>query len=162
MTDVILEVRSISKQYPGSKKKANNNISFDLHRGEILCIAGENGAGKTTLMKCLCGLEQPDDGEIFINGKKEVISSPITAGKLKIGMVHQHFMLFPEYTVAENIVMGMEPRKLTFFFDTKKAQKIAGNQNWYLLFVVGTAIITMIVCGSVVANRCQTRAKRST
>jgi general nucleoside transport system ATP-binding protein len=106
----IVELRNITKQYPGSIKKANNNISLDLRRGEILCVAGENGAGKTTLMKILCGLEKSDDGEIHINGN--------------ISMVHQHFMLFPEYTAAENIVMGLEPRKYGIFFDVEKANKI--------------------------------------
>ncbi|MDR1869780.1 MAG: ATP-binding cassette domain-containing protein, partial [Treponema sp.] len=120
-----VELRGISKQYPGSEKKANNNISLDLKQGEILCVAGENGAGKTTLMKILCGLEFPDSGEIFINGKKEEISSPLAAKNLKIGMVHQHFTLFPDYTTAENIVMGSEPRKWGVFVDIKKANETA-------------------------------------
>ena len=120
-----VELRGISKQYPGGRKKANNNISLDLLRGEILCIAGENGAGKTTLMKILCGLETPDSGDIFINGKKEIINSPLAAKKLGIGMVHQHFMLFDEYTAAENIVMGVEPRKWGIFFNAREAKKTA-------------------------------------
>jgi simple sugar transport system ATP-binding protein len=106
----IVELRNITKQYPGSNKKANNNISLDLRKGEILCIAGENGAGKTTLMKILCGLEKSYEGKIFKEGN--------------ISMVHQHFMLFPDYTAAENIVMGNEPRKNVIFFDTDKANKI--------------------------------------
>ncbi|MDR0302879.1 MAG: ATP-binding cassette domain-containing protein, partial [Treponema sp.] len=121
-TPLCVELRGISKTYDGSVKKANNNISLDLRKGEILCIAGENGAGKTTLMKILYGLETPDNGDIFINGKIQRISSPLAAKKLGIGMVHQHFMLFPEFTVAENIAMGAEPRKLGVFFDVKKAQ----------------------------------------
>jgi len=107
----IVELKNITKQYPGSGKKANNNISLDLRKGEILCIAGENGAGKTTLMKILCGLEKYDEGEIIKNGN--------------ISMVHQHFMLFPEYTAAENIVFGFEPRKCGIFFDIEKAVKIS-------------------------------------
>jgi len=107
----ILEIKNIVKQYPGSNKKANNDISLDLKKGEILCIAGENGAGKTTLMKILCGLEKQDSGLIIKNGN--------------IGMVHQHFMLFPEYTTAENIVMGNEPYKYGVFLDKKKANEIA-------------------------------------
>ena len=118
---VVVALRGISKIYPDSTKQANNNISFGLHRGEILCIAGENGAGKTTLMKILNGLEVPSAGEIYINDKVVIIDSPLTARKMGIGMVHQHFMLFPEYTVAENIVMGMEPRKWGFFFDKARA-----------------------------------------
>ena len=107
----MIEIRNISKTYPASNKKANNNISLDLHKGEILCIAGENGAGKTTLMKILAGLEKQDEGKIEINGQ--------------IGMVHQHFMLFPEYTAAENIVLGAEPLKWNIFLDLKKANEIA-------------------------------------
>jgi simple sugar transport system ATP-binding protein len=122
-----VQLLGIVKQYPGSKKKANNDISFSLKKGEILCVAGENGAGKTTLMKILCGLETPDAGEIFINGKKEEIKSALAANRLGIGMVHQHFMLFPEYTVAENIVMGIEPCKWGIFYDAKKADEQAGN-----------------------------------
>lgn len=121
----VIELQAISKQYPGKEKKANNNITLNIRSGEVLCVAGENGAGKTTLMKILCGLETPDCGDIFINGKKETINSPLTAKKLGIGMVHQHFMLFPEYTVAENIVMGDEPLKWGIIFDTKKANNTA-------------------------------------
>jgi simple sugar transport system ATP-binding protein len=120
-----VELRGISKQYPGSGKKANTNIDLSLRRGEILCVAGENGAGKTTLMKIICGLETPDTGKIFINGKKEKINSPLAAKRLGIGMVHQHFMLFPEFTAAENIVIGIEPRKWGLFIDAKKAAQDA-------------------------------------
>ena len=123
----IVELRNISKKYTGSKKKANNNISLSLHRGEILCIAGENGAGKTTLMKILCGLEKPDAGEIFIDGRQVIINTPLDAKQLGIGMVHQHFMLFPEFTAAENIVLGMEPHKWGLFFNRAKATNAAAN-----------------------------------
>jgi simple sugar transport system ATP-binding protein len=119
------ELRNISKAYPGSGKWANHNISLGLRKGEILCIAGENGAGKTTLMKILSGLETPSGGEIFINGKQRTVHSPLVARRLGIGMVHQHFMLFPEYSVAENIVMGIEPRKWGIFFDAAKAGALA-------------------------------------
>jgi simple sugar transport system ATP-binding protein len=109
----MIHIQNISKTYPGSNKKANKNITFDLKKGEILCVAGENGAGKTTLMKILMGLEKHDgaDGEIKINGN--------------IGMVHQHFMLFDEYTVAQNIVMGAEPKKWGMFLDNKKANEVS-------------------------------------
>ncbi|MDR0389262.1 MAG: ATP-binding cassette domain-containing protein, partial [Spirochaetaceae bacterium] len=122
----VVELRGISKAYPGRKNRVNDNISLDLEEGEILCLAGENGAGKTTLMKILCGLESPDAGEIFIRGKKVIIDSPLTARRLGIGMVHQNFTLFPEYTVAENMMMGVEPRRAFFFYDRKKAEAEAG------------------------------------
>ncbi|MCL2266675.1 MAG: ATP-binding cassette domain-containing protein [Treponema sp.] len=108
---IAAEIRNLCKQYPGSVTKANNNISLDLFKGEILCIAGENGAGKTTLMKMICGLEKKDSGLIKINGS--------------VRMVHQHFMLFGDYTAAENIVMGNEPRIAGIFFDKKKALEIS-------------------------------------
>jgi len=107
----VIEIRNINKKYPGNNKKANDDISLDLRKGEILCIAGENGAGKTTLMKILCGFEKQDSGSFTVNGK--------------IGMVHQHFMLFPEFTAAENIVMGYEPKKWGFIFDSDRANKIS-------------------------------------
>ncbi|MCL2180554.1 MAG: ABC transporter ATP-binding protein [Treponema sp.] len=121
----VVELRNISKQYQSGNKKANNNISLNVKKGEILCIAGENGAGKTTLMNILYGLEKPDNGEIYINGDKQEIKSAFFARKLGIGMVHQHFMLFPDYTVAENIVMGNEPLMMGIFFDKKKAREIS-------------------------------------
>jgi simple sugar transport system ATP-binding protein len=119
------ELRNISKVYPGGVKKANDGISLGLRRGEILCVAGENGAGKTTLMKILSGLETPDSGEIYIHGRPARIDSPLAAKRLGIGMAHQHFSLFPEYTVAENIVMGMEPRRWGIFFDGAGAEEAA-------------------------------------
>jgi len=121
----IIELKNITKKYPGSKKKANNDITLDLREGEILCVAGENGAGKTTLMKILCGLEKQDSGDIFFNGVKTEINSVFDAKKMGIGMVHQHFMLFPEYTAAQNIVMGIEPVKYGIFIDKKKAENTA-------------------------------------
>ncbi|MCL2210332.1 MAG: ATP-binding cassette domain-containing protein [Treponema sp.] len=110
----IIELRNITKQYPGKIKKANDNITLELRKGEILCIAGENGAGKTTLMKILCGYEKQYSGTVIIKNN------------VQIGMVHQHFMLFPEYTASENIVMGVEPLKWGIFFDSKKAREISG------------------------------------
>jgi len=121
----LIELRNISKKYHGSEKKANNNISLDIKKGEILCIAGENGAGKTTLMKILCGLEKQSEGEIYIDRTLQKFNSVLDARKAGIGMLHQHFMLFNEYTAAQNIVMGIEPVIFNIFFNNRKAESIA-------------------------------------
>jgi len=99
-------MRSITKRFPGVI--ANDGISFDLRKGEIHALLGENGAGKSTLMNILYGLYQPDEGEILLDGQLVKITSPRVAIQNGIGMVHQHFMLVPTLTVAENIVLGME------------------------------------------------------
>lgn len=106
----ILEMKNITKVYP-TGLVANNHVDFSLRKGEIHALAGENGAGKTTLMKVLFGLEKPDEGEIILNGVSVSIHNPIDAIHKGIGMVHQHFMLIPSLTVAENIVLGDEPGK---------------------------------------------------
>jgi simple sugar transport system ATP-binding protein len=124
-TPYAVELRGITKIYSSSQKKANTNITLGLRKGEILCIAGENGAGKTTLMKIINGLETPSSGEIFINGNAVIIGSTLNAQKMGIGMVHQHFLLFPEYTVVENMVMGVESRKWGIFLDSAKANASA-------------------------------------
>jgi general nucleoside transport system ATP-binding protein len=103
---VALEMRGITKRFPGVL--ANDNISFDLRKGEIHALLGENGAGKSTLMNILFGLYQPDSGEILLNGLPIKIGNPSVAIGHNIGMVHQHFMLIPTLTVAENITLGKE------------------------------------------------------
>ncbi|CAN5250592.1 ABC transporter ATP-binding protein [soil metagenome] len=105
----ILELRGITKQFPGVL--ANDHVDFDLRRGEIHALLGENGAGKSTLMNILYGLYHPDLGEILIHGDPVRMSSPREAIASGIGMVHQHFMLIPVMTVAENIVLAVEPRR---------------------------------------------------
>jgi len=102
----ILEAKGITKQFPGVL--ANNNINFDLQKGEIHALLGENGAGKTTLMNILYGLYHQDKGDIFVKGKPIHLTSPNDAIDQGIGMVHQHFMLIPVFTVAENIMLGSE------------------------------------------------------
>ncbi len=111
----LIEFKHITKRFPGII--ANDDISFDVKKGEILAILGENGAGKSTLMSMLFGMYQPDGGEIHIHEKKEVISSPLVANSLSIGMVHQHFMLVEDQSITENIILGIEPlkRKLGIF-----------------------------------------------
>ena len=121
--DFAFEMCDISKTYPESNLQANDAVSLSLRKGEILCLAGENGAGKTTLMKILYGMEKPDSGTIRIWGKEEKITSPLVANRLGIGMVHQHFMLVDEFSVAQNVVMGVEPRKHGICFDVRKANQ---------------------------------------
>ena len=119
--EFVLELKGITKQFPGVL--ANDHINLTLKKGEILALLGENGAGKSTLMNILYGLYQPDEGEIFINGKKAVINSPTDAIQAGIGMVHQHFMLIPVFTVAENIMLGQESVKFGDFLDRAEASK---------------------------------------
>lgn len=108
MNKVIVEFRHVTKRFP--RIVANDDISLSIRQGEIFALLGENGAGKSTLMSVLFGMYEPEEGEIWIRGKKEAITSPARATELSIGMVHQHFKLVSGYTIAENIVMGMEPR----------------------------------------------------
>ena len=105
----VLELRNITKQFPGVL--ANDHISLTLEEGEIHALLGENGAGKSTLMNILYGLYSPDEGEIYIRGQRTHISGPTDAIRQGIGMVHQHFMLVPVLTVAENVMLGEEPTK---------------------------------------------------
>jgi general nucleoside transport system ATP-binding protein len=110
MTDApLLELRGITKRFPGVV--ANDYVDFELAKGEVHALLGENGAGKSTLMNILYGLYHPDEGEIRLEGKPVQIGSPRDAIDLGIGMVHQHFMLIPVMTVAENIVLAVEPTK---------------------------------------------------
>ncbi len=109
MSEMALEVRNIVKRFPGVL--ANDHVNFSLRKGEVHALLGENGAGKTTLMNIIYGLYHPDEGEIFIDGQKVTIDSPHDAIRLGIGMVHQHFMLVPVFTVAENLILGAEPTK---------------------------------------------------
>src|ERR671936_1047211 len=117
----VLELRGITKRFPGVL--ANDNIDFDLRRGEVHALLGENGAGKSTLMSILYGLYTADSGEILMNGKPVSISSPKDAIDLGIGMVHQHFMLIPVMTVTENIVLANEPVKAGVLLDEKAAER---------------------------------------
>jgi ABC-type uncharacterized transport system ATPase subunit len=100
-----LEMRGISKRFPGVL--ANDHVDFDVKTGEVHALLGENGAGKSTLMKILYGMYHPDEGEILLNGKSVTINSPTDAINLGIGMIHQHFMLVPTLTVAENVALGL-------------------------------------------------------
>lgn len=134
--DFVVQMKGITKVYPNGIA-ANQGVDFNVMRGEIHALMGENGAGKSTLMKMLFGLEQPTEGEIIINGEKVSLSSPNVAISKGIGMVHQHFMLVPSLTVAENMVLGMEPKKGNkLFINYKKAVEITEEYSKkYNLFV---------------------------
>ena len=118
--ETVLKVENLSKIFP--KVVANDNISFDLKKGEIVAILGENGAGKSTLMNCLYGIYHPTKGDIYIKGEKVKLTKIEDAEALGIGMVHQHFMLVEELTVAENVILGRKTGK-TPYLDLKKVEK---------------------------------------
>ena len=121
--ETYLAMRNITKIYDSSNVIANDDVNLEVRKGEIHALVGENGAGKSTLMKILYGMEQPNSGQIIINGKKVRISSPIAANAQGIGMVHQHFKLIKEFTVAQNVVLGKEPKQGGIFFDNHRAMK---------------------------------------
>jgi general nucleoside transport system ATP-binding protein len=142
----ILELRGITKRFPGVL--ANDHIDLQLSKGEILALLGENGAGKTTLMNILYGLYSPDEGEIIVNGKPISIKSPTDAIRAGIGMVHQHFMLIPVFTVTENVMLGNEYTKFGGFLDQKRAAaRIEEISNQFNLDIDPNALIEDLPVG---------------
>lgn len=125
VSEYIIEMKGITKRFPGIV--ANDNVSISVKKGEIYALLGENGAGKSTLMSMLFGMYEPDEGEIWVRGEKVKLANPAEAASLGIGMVHQHFKLVQNYTIAENIVLGIEPKKRLLGFlpavDIKKANR---------------------------------------
>jgi len=121
MTDVELELKGITKRF--GSLVANDRIDLSVSPGQVHALLGENGAGKTTLMNVLYGLLQPDEGEILIDGKSVQFHSPKDAIAAGIGMVHQHFMLVPVFTVAENVTLGMEETRPSGLLDRRKARR---------------------------------------
>jgi ABC-type uncharacterized transport systems, ATPase components len=117
----LLELRGITKRFPGVL--ANDDVNFDLRHGEVHALLGENGAGKSTLMNILYGLYTPDEGAIVLHGNPIDLGSTKAAIEHGIGMVHQHFMLIPVMTVAENIVLATEPRRAGVLLDYDAARK---------------------------------------
>lgn len=118
MRETILEVRNICKEFPGVK--ALQNVSFDLKKGEVHVLLGENGAGKSTLMKVLTGVYHPEEGEIYLHGKKVSFQTPKDAQLARIAIIFQEFNLAPNLTVAQNIYLGREPRTRTGLIDSAK------------------------------------------
>lgn len=141
-----LELRGITKRFPGVL--ANDHIDLTVEKGEIHALLGENGAGKTTLMNILYGLYHPDEGEIFVNGQKITVRSPIDAIKAGVGMVHQHFMLVPVFTVTENVMLGEEYTKYGGVLDrARAAAKIRQISDTYSLNIDPDAYIKDLPVG---------------
>lgn len=145
MSKIVVEMKDITKGFPGII--ANDHISFKVKQGEIHALLGENGAGKSTLMNILFGLYQPDKGQIFINEKEVKITDPNVANELGIGMVHQHFMLVEKFTVTENIILGMEPKKRGKINYDQARQKVLELSKQYGLLVDPDARIEDISVG---------------
>ena len=143
--ELVLEMRDIRKEFPGVV--ANDGVSFDVRRGEVHALLGENGAGKSTLMNILYGLYRPDGGEIRLNGKPVSFSSAREAIQAGIGMVHQHFMLIPVMTVAENIVLGIEPHSGLLLDEDGAEQRVRELSEQYGLLVDPRALISDITVG---------------
>ncbi|MEZ7851058.1 MAG: ABC transporter ATP-binding protein [Candidatus Nanopelagicales bacterium] len=120
--ELVLEVTGLTKRFPGVV--ANEDVSLSVHKGEIVALLGENGAGKSTLVKMIYGLYRPDEGEIRIKGETVRLSGPREAIRRGVGMVHQHFQLVPVFTVAENVILGNEPRKLSFIEKRKAIKEV--------------------------------------
>jgi simple sugar transport system ATP-binding protein len=137
--ELVLEMRGIRKEFPGVV--ANDDVSLDVRRGEVHALLGENGAGKSTLMNILYGLYRPDAGEILLNGKRVVFSSASDAIEAGIGMVHQHFMLIPVMTVAENVVLGTEPVKDGVLLDEDAAERRVADMAKTFKFAVEPAAL---------------------
>ena len=141
----LLETKKITKRFPGVL--ANDQVDMHLDEGEILAILGENGAGKTTLLNIIYGLYNQDEGEIFINGNLTTIDNPHDAINLGIGMVHQHFMLVPVFTVTENMILGSEVARFGLL-DLKMARKkILELSDTYGLEVNPDAVVVNIPVG---------------
>jgi len=119
---VALELRGITKRFP--TVVANDDVSLSVEAGEIVGLLGENGAGKTTLMNILFGLYSPDAGEVVIDGERLELSNPSASIDAGVGMVHQHFMLVPVFTVAENVILGLEPTRGPGWIDKRAAEDL--------------------------------------
>ncbi len=119
-----VEMRNIRKFFPSSGTLAVDEVDFSVEQGEVHALVGENGAGKTTLMNILYGLVQPDVGEILVQGSPVRITHPDDALRCGIGMVHQHFKLVPSFTIAENIMLGIEPNRAGFIDSRSEAEQV--------------------------------------
>lgn len=123
MSETVVKFEHVSMEFPGVL--ANDDVSLEIKKGEVFALVGENGAGKSTLMNILYGINTPTNGEVYVKGRRIEHFSPKAAIERGVGMVHQHFMLVPSFTVAQNIVMSREPRRLGVLFDNKAAEAAA-------------------------------------
>ena len=148
MTDnnnFILQAKGITKRFPGVL--ANDKVDFDLKKGEIHVLLGENGAGKSTLMNILYGLYNQDEGEMLVNGKAVKVKDPNDSIALGIGMVHQHFMLIPVFTVTENIMLGNETTKYGLLDRKTVSAKVKELSHQYGLDVDPDALVGQLPVG---------------
>ncbi len=145
MDDYIIEMLGITKEFPGII--ANDNITLRLKKGEIHALLGENGAGKSTLMSVLFGLYQPEKGIIKVRGREVKIKGPLDANALGIGMVHQHFKLVHNFTVLQNIVLGMETVSRGFLKMDNARKKVVELSERYGLYIDPDALIQDITVG---------------
>jgi len=143
--EYVIEMLNITKEFPGII--ANDNITLQLKKGEIHALLGENGAGKSTLMSVLFGLYQPEKGEIKVNERLVKINSPLDANELGIGMVHQHFKLVHNFTVLQNIVLGMETVNKGLLQMKEARKKVMDLSQKYGLLVDPDALISDITVG---------------
>ena len=121
MSETVVKFEHVSMEFPGVL--ANDDVSLEIKKGEVFALVGENGAGKSTLMNILYGINTPTNGEVYVKGRRIEHFSPKAAIERGVGMVHQHFMLVPSFTVAQNIVLSREPRRLGVFFDNAGAER---------------------------------------
>ena len=140
-----LEMRGIVKQFPGVL--ANDHVDFDVRSGEVHALLGENGAGKSTLMKILYGLYQPDEGQILVNGREVGIHSPNDAIHQGVGMIHQHFMLVPSLTVAENVALGLKSSREPLTDLDRVSARVAELAEAYRLQVDPDAYVWQLAVG---------------
>lgn len=143
--EYIIEMQNIVKEFPGIR--ANDDITFQVKKGEIHALLGENGAGKSTLMSVLFGMYKPESGNIVIRGEKVHISGPKMANAIGIGMVHQHFMLVHNFTVLQNIILGVETTKNGFLKMDGAREKVMSLSEQYGLKVDPDALISDITVG---------------
>ena len=142
----IVEFRNITMDFPGVR--ANEDVTLSIRKGEIFALVGENGAGKSTLMNILYGILTPTKGQVVIKGKPITDYNPKNAIALGVGMVHQHFMLVPSFTVAQNIVLSREPKKLGVLYDLEAANKaVADLSTEYGLEVNPTDVVGQLSVG---------------